>query len=95
VLVVDALDECDNDNDMKSLVAVFTQARNVMVVRLRIVVTSRPETPIRLGFKNMPGILHRDLFLHDMPRDVVDAGICLFLYDQLEGVKEMYGLPKE
>ena len=81
MLVIDALDECDNDNDMKGLVAVLAQARDVTTVRLRVIITSRPETPIRLGFKKMPEILYRDLLLHEVAQEIVDADICLYLYN--------------
>lgn len=92
VIVLDALDECDNDNDMKGIVTTLAQAQDVVSVKLRIIVTSRPETPIRLGFKKMPGILHRDLLLHEQPREVVDADICLFLYSVFTEIKEIHGL---
>ena len=95
VIVVDALDECDNDNDMKGIIAALARAQDVVSVKLRIIVTSRPETPIRLGFKKMPEILHLDLLLHDQPREVVDADICLFLYSEFEETKEIHGLPDD
>jgi hypothetical protein len=95
VIVVDALDECDNDNDMKGIVAALAQAQDVASVKLRIIVTSRPETSIRLGFKKMPEILHRDLLLHEQPREVVDADICLFFYREFEDTKEVHGLPDD
>lgn len=95
VMVVNALDECDNDNDMKGLIALLARAGEISTVRLRVIVTSRLETPIRLGFKKMPAILHRDLLLHEVRRELVDADICLFFYDRLEDIKEMYDLPAE
>nr|OQO21198.1 hypothetical protein B0A51_14683 [Rachicladosporium sp. CCFEE 5018] len=87
VLVIDALDECDNDRDMAGLVAVLAKAKDVTAVRLRVIITSRPEIPIREEFRDMPEIVHRDLLLHKVPREIVDADICLFFYDQLGKVK--------
>ncbi|KAK6436473.1 hypothetical protein LTR95_007334 [Oleoguttula sp. CCFEE 5521] len=95
VLVIDALDECDNDRDMAGLVAVLAKAKDVTAVRLRVIITSRPEIPIREEFSDMPEIVHRDLLLHKVPREVVDADICLFFYDQLGKVKRRYRLPHE
>jgi hypothetical protein len=95
VIVVDALDECDNDNDMRGIVTTLAQAQDVASVKLRIIVTSRPETPIRLGFMKMEEILHRDLLLHEQPREVVDADICLFFYSVFEEIKEVHGLSDE
>ncbi|KAL2198614.1 hypothetical protein P885DRAFT_67778 [Corynascus similis CBS 632.67] len=49
VIVIDALDECDKDEDVKTIIALLAQANEVRSVRLRIFITSRPELPIRLG----------------------------------------------
>jgi len=86
-IVVDALDECDNEEDIEGLITVLAQAKEVRNFRIRIIITSRPETPIRIGFRKMSGILHRDLLLHDVPREVVDGDIRLFLYNQFEEIK--------
>ncbi|KAK5011503.1 hypothetical protein LTR28_001220 [Elasticomyces elasticus] len=88
VIILDALDECDSDNDMKGVVALLAEARATSPIKVRIVVTSRPETSIRLGFRKMPAILHRDLILDDRPRDEVDTDICLFYYDQISEIKD-------
>ena len=51
ILVVDALDECEDENDSRAILQLFTEARSLVGIRLRVLVTSRPETPIRLGFR--------------------------------------------
>lgn len=73
VLVIDALDECDGDDDIKLLLRLFAETKSI-----RIFTTSRPETPIRLGFRDMEGIFHRDLALHEVSRDIVDLDIAVF-----------------
>jgi hypothetical protein len=88
VIIVDALDECDSDDDMKGIVALLADAEAISPIKVRIVVTSRPETSIRLGFRKLPVILHRDLVLDDCPRDEVNADICLFYYDRFSGIKD-------
>jgi hypothetical protein len=93
VIIVDALDECNDDKDMRGIVNVLARANEVPNIRLRVVITSRPETPIRLGFKKLPEILHQDLLLHDQPRPTTDGDICLFLYNELEDIREAHGLP--
>jgi len=65
VLVVDALDECDGDERdddrvVQEILQLFTEAKSLGGVRLRVFVTSRPETPIRHGFSNIPEIVHHD-----------------------------------
>jgi NACHT domain len=68
ILVIDALDECDGDNDIRGILELLSEAETLETIQLRIFVTSRPETPIRLGFHKMPRILHYDLILHEIPR---------------------------
>src|SRR5437764_1110729 len=40
--------------------------------------TSRSEIPIWLGFHNISGILHQDLVLHEIFRDIIDNDILIF-----------------
>lgn len=87
VILVDALDECDDENAMEEIVDLLAQAGSIPIVNLRIVVTSRPETPIRLGFEKLPEIFHKDIVLHEVPREVVDGDICLYLYNEFNQIK--------
>ena len=54
VIAVDALDKCDSDKDMARLAAILAQAEDGLDLRLRVLVTSRPEIPIQLRFGKMP-----------------------------------------
>src|SRR5437763_16208323 len=47
ILVVDALDECGNENHIRNILQLLAEARSLKRVRLRVFVTSRPEIPIR------------------------------------------------
>ncbi|KAK4956159.1 hypothetical protein LTR66_013355 [Elasticomyces elasticus] len=96
VIILDALDECDSDNDMRGVVTLLAEAKAILPIKVRIVVTSRPETSIRLGFRKMPAVLHRDLILDDRPRDEVDTDIRLFYYNQISEIKDrQYWLAEE
>lgn len=57
VVVIDALDECDCSESIKTTLLLLSRIEAVTAVRLRIFVTSRPELPVELGFKNMSGDL--------------------------------------
>jgi len=83
ILVVDALDECDGDDDVKGILQLFTEAKSLKPIQLRIFITSRPEIPIRLGFHDMPGILHRDLVLNNVPREIIDNDISIYFRHEL------------
>src|SRR5204862_382236 len=89
IIVIDALDECDGDNDVQGILRLLTEeAKMVDAAKLRIFITSRPETSIRLGFRNMPGILHHDLALHKLSRKVVDNDISIFFKHKLEEIRD-------
>ncbi|KAK6519700.1 hypothetical protein TWF281_003518 [Arthrobotrys megalospora] len=111
VLVIDALDECDGDDDIKLLLRLFAESKSI-----RIFTTSRPETPIRLGFRKMEGIFHRDLALmkfHAPGEEeiatlvqkadglfIYAATVCRFIKTQLglwppQGLLEVFLLPNE
>src|SRR2546421_8646141 len=88
IIVIDALDEYDGDKDVQGILQLFAEAKSLDRIKLRIFVTSRPETPIRLGFRNMPGILHRDLALHKIARSIVDKDISIFFEHKLEEIRK-------
>jgi hypothetical protein len=78
VIVIDALDECERDNDIKLVIHLLSQAKTVSSVRFKAFVTSRPEWPIRLGFNDIRG-KYQDLALHEIPRPVIKDDITVFL----------------
>ncbi|KAF5680166.1 WD40 repeat protein [Fusarium circinatum] len=58
VLVVDALDECDNQ-DAEALLSMLEQLKTLRQVQLRFLITSRREGHISTGFKSLPRELYR------------------------------------
>ena len=82
VIVVDALDECEREGDIRTILRLLSRLRDVTSMYLRIFVTSRPELPIRLGFKNMEGSTYQDLVLHEIPQATIKHDIFVFLQDE-------------
>jgi NACHT domain len=94
ILVIDALDECDGDKDVRGILQLFAEAKSLRPIQLRIFITSRPETPIRLGFREIPEILHRDLALHQISPTIVNKDISIFFEHKLEEIRNAsYILP--
>ncbi len=89
VIVVDALDECDGDNDIKPIISLLAQANVLCPARLRVFITSRPELPIRLGFKNVQG-RYENLALHQIPEPIVERDISAFLRHELARIRVEY-----
>lgn len=92
VFVIDALDECDREDDVGAIIQLFATCRSLQNVRIRIFITSRPETPIRHGIHQLPGASHEDFVLHHLSPSIVERDISLFLRDRLEMVRIKYNL---
>jgi hypothetical protein len=88
-IVVDALDECDRDDDVKGIIYQLSQAKTLSLVRLRIFVTSRPELPIRLGFTSIKG-KYQDLVLHEIPEPIIEHDISTFFEYKLAKIRNEY-----
>ncbi|THV46068.1 hypothetical protein BGAL_0419g00010 [Botrytis galanthina] len=89
VIVVDALDECDREEDVETIIRLFSQVMYVASPRVRFFLTSRPEHPIRLNFEN----IHRQrarLNLHQISESILKADISLFLEHKLAVIREDY-----
>ncbi|KAL6712638.1 hypothetical protein ACN47E_000515 [Coniothyrium glycines] len=87
VVVIDALDECEREQDVRVILQLLARTRSLKTVPLRIVVTSRPELHIRLGFKEMPNGAYRDLALHEVPRNTIEHDIRVFLEHELRAIQ--------
>ncbi|KAI7081261.1 hypothetical protein KC356_g9235 [Hortaea werneckii] len=88
VLVVDALDECESGADIKTILSLLSGVEEIVSVRLRIFVTSRPELPIELGFRNMTGKLHHDVRLEEAQQTTIESDIRAFYVDEFEKIRK-------
>ena len=93
IIVIDALDECERDEDIKIILQLLAQTPSPRLVSLRVFVTSRPELPIRLGFNQMLDGTYTNLILHNIPKDMIEHDIALFLEDELKLVRKQRSLP--
>jgi NACHT domain len=92
IFVVDALDECDESDDKIELILqLLAEAQNLKAVRLQVFITSRPETPIRLGFNHIHRV-HQDVVLHEVPRSVINHDISVFVKHELENIRNEQAL---
>ena len=79
MLIIDALDECDNETHIRTILQLLAEARPLTTVRLRVLLTSRPEIPIRHGICAIPKAEHQDFALHSIQPTIVNHDISLFL----------------
>jgi hypothetical protein len=95
LLVIDALDECDDDNDIELILQLLAEARDLQKIRLRIFLTSRAERHIRNGFKKIPEAEYQDLILHSISSFVIENDLSIFLHSELEEIRQVGSLPSD
>ncbi|KAL8959103.1 MAG: hypothetical protein Q9193_003975 [Seirophora villosa] len=93
-IVVDALDECGSDDDIRLLLQLFVEVKDLTTINLGVFVTSRPEIVIRLGFDKIPDIIHKKLDLRDIPRHLVEHDILVLLKREFGRIKLDHKLPE-
>ncbi|KAJ5464315.1 uncharacterized protein N7458_000001 [Penicillium daleae] len=93
VIVIDALDECDVDNDMRLVLQLLPRLQETQAVRLRVFLTSRPEWPILQEFSKITRREYEDLILHQIPEPVILHDISLFFKHRLSVIRTDRSLP--
>ena len=88
ILIVDALDECENESHIRTILQLLAEVRTLKAVRLRVLITSRPEIPIRHGFPHMPEAEHEDFVLHNILPVIINHDISIFLEYNLEAIRQ-------
>ncbi|KAF5860612.1 hypothetical protein ETB97_001316 [Aspergillus alliaceus] len=91
VIVIDALDECGKEDDVRIILQLLFKLLEIESVHLRVFLTSRPELPIRFGFKQNKN--HLDLVVHELPAPVIEHDIRLFLKHKLSEIQDERSLP--
>lgn len=75
VIVIDALDECDNDDDIMTILWLLGETQSTYN-QLRIFLTSRPEIPVRRVFYRIRENRRQNLVLHEIiPETINDLTI--------------------
>ncbi|KAL4769155.1 hypothetical protein BDW60DRAFT_109678 [Aspergillus nidulans var. acristatus] len=99
VAIIDALDECqsdadNDDHDIRVLLRLLPRVQESKSVRLRFFLTSRPELPIRLGFKAVKDNL-QNMDLHNIPTSEITHDISIFLEHSFSRIRANHDLPAE
>ena len=91
IVVVDALDECEKERDIKAIIDLWSLLAHSTTVRLKLFLTSRPELPVQLGFKNISTAIHQDIVLQDaVPQTIIQQDILVFLKDTFGKIRGSY-----
>lgn len=93
IVVVDALDECENERDIKAIIDLWSRLVRFTTVRLKLFLTSRPDLPVQLGFKTISAAIHQDIVLQDaVPQTTIQHDILVFLKDAFRKIRDSYNL---
>jgi hypothetical protein len=95
VIVIDALDECEVENDMTVILQLLPLLQKSSTIRLRLFVTSRPDIPIRWGFSRIANYDYEVLVLHEVPDREIKNDITLFLQHRLAEIKAERSMPAD
>ncbi|PYH76158.1 putative G-protein beta WD-40 repeats-containing protein [Aspergillus uvarum CBS 121591] len=86
VILIDALDECDNKDDIRTVLQLLPDVQKCKSRNIRVFITSRPELPIRPVFEQTNN--YRCLALHNLSETVVGEDIRIFINDEFSLIKE-------
>ena len=93
VIVIDALDECKDDEPASAILSVLGQFVS-QIPKVKFFVTGRPEQQISEGFRLPRMVVATDVFiLHEVERSQVDCDIRLFFRQSLLEVADCCGGP--
>ena len=91
LMVIDALDECENEDHIKLILHLLRRIQDLRSIKMSILVTSRPELPLRVGFKQIPNE-HQDFILHEIPKPIIKHDISVFLRSEFANIRSEYNM---
>ncbi|KAF3937810.1 hypothetical protein ABW19_dt0206312 [Dactylella cylindrospora] len=90
VIILDALDECDDRRDVKLVIRLIEQAQIAKFRMLKVLVTSRPEDPIEDSFRSISADDCQRVILHDVSTEIVKSDLILYLRHQFDAIKNSH-----
>ena len=92
VIVVDALDECEREGDIRMILRLLLQTQHLQTVHVHIFLTSRPELSIRLEFEKISADVHQDVVLQDILQSMIEHDISVYFTYELGRIKDEYNV---
>jgi hypothetical protein len=89
LIIVDALDECEGDEKIRTIIHLFARLQCPQIPGLKTFMTSRPDLPIRLGFSNIENT-YEDFILHNVESEIIKHDISTFLEYSLRLIRDNY-----
>ncbi|KAJ5618683.1 hypothetical protein N7528_006794 [Penicillium herquei] len=88
VIVIDALDECNREEDVELILELLPKVEEATNVKIRFFLTSRPESPIRFGFDQIDHRSFQNTILQNLDNDVIEHDITIYLEDEFSKIRK-------
>jgi hypothetical protein len=88
VVVIDALDECEREEDVAVILELLPKVEKATCLRLRFFLTSRPESPIRFGFDQIDQSDYQNTILQNLDDEVIKHDITLYLREEFRRIRQ-------
>ncbi|KAJ5721672.1 uncharacterized protein N7483_009606 [Penicillium malachiteum] len=99
VMVIDALDECESEEDIDSIIQLFNQAGKLDTISLRLFITSRPEIHIQSSFDGISRDQNSAFQRHDLHKVKIsnsdDDDITKFLRHNIPPIAQKHRLGRD
>ncbi|KAJ5614576.1 hypothetical protein N7528_008230 [Penicillium herquei] len=92
--VIDALDECEHEDDIKLLLDILSEIPSMDSLCIRVFVTGRPETSVYRHLPSHAGICQTPE-LHKISPELVHSDISLFLRHELTKIRDNFNNSKQ
>ena len=86
IIVIDALDECTDQHDVRDVLAIIRQYSPMLP--LKFFITSRPERQIQNVFRQQGTSRYSKFILHKIEKDIVSADIAIYAKEELAIIAE-------
>ena len=86
IVVIDALDECADQNDVRDVLAIIRQYSPILP--LKFFITSRPERQIQNVFRQKGASRYSKFILHEIEKDIVSTDIAIYAREELAIIAE-------
>ncbi|KAL4966042.1 ATP-binding protein, partial [Aspergillus stella-maris] len=87
VIVIDALDECDGEDDLEVIINLLPTLEKETSFAIRVFLSSRPETAIRFGFDQIDQSAYENTVLQNLDNNLIKRDISLYLREEFTQIK--------
>ena len=91
IFVLDAMDECQNERDLRLIFQLMSQVQQFERIRVRVFITSRPEVHVRLGIlEGLHDIVQEELLDKVSTADTGNDDITLYMEHELAKIRKKH-----